>query len=306
METDRLEMEERNARFVLACRGRNLDCRPGAAVVMGILNVTPDSFSDGGAYPTLDAALRRTEAMLTEGARVIDVGGESTRPRGNVYGEGAGVVTEDEESKRVAPVVEAIAARYPEALISVDTYKPSVARRALEAGAHMINDITGLRLYPETAQVAARYGAPLILMHSLGRPGQLPHSHTYDDVVSEVKTSLADSVRRARAAGVRGIAIDPGFGFGKTAQENLKLIHGIGELLALGHPIVIGVSRKSTIGAALGSAERPAPVDERLFGSLGATAVAVLRGAGIVRTHDVRPTVDMLRVIAAINGAAVG
>jgi dihydropteroate synthase len=289
-------------RFVLNCRGRLLDCRPGlptGAQVMGILNVTPDSFWDGGRYQTVDAALRRAEIMLEEGAAIIDVGGESTRPKGRIYGQGAEPVSIDEERRRVLPVIEALAQRFPEALISVDTYKPQVAQEALEAGAHIINDQTGLRLYPEMAEVAARYGAPLVLMHAVGRPGELPHEVTYTDVVAEVRASLAASVARAQAAGVVHLVLDPGFGFGKTAAENLRLVNNLDALLALGYPVLVGISRKSTIGQVLGTPEQPVPPEGRLYGTLGVTAVAVLRGATLVRTHDVRPTVEMLRLLAA-------
>ena len=267
---------------------------------MGILNVTPDSFSDGGSYLTLDAALRRVEDILTEGGVVVDVGGESSRPRGSVYGEGAEAVAEDVELRRVLPIVKAIADRFPEALISIDTYKPGVARAVLAAGAHIINDVTGLRYTTETAEIAAEYGAPLIVMHSLGKPGMTPETHEYDDVVRDVRSSLEASVERARTAGVRGVVVDPGFGFGKSPQENLTLIREVQALLELGRPVLIGVSRKSTIGTVLGSPDAPVPVQARLFGSLGATAVAVLGGASIVRTHDVRPTVEMVRSIGAV------
>ncbi len=289
-------------RFILDCRGRALDCRPGrGAHVMGILNVTPDSFSDGGRYLSVDDALRRTEAMLDEGAALIDVGGESSRPRGVAYSAGADAVPAQEERRRVLPIVEAITRRFPEALISVDTYKPEVARAALEAGAHLVNDITGLRYYPEMANVVAEAGAPLVVMHALGRPGQMPHEHRYTDVVDEVRASLRQSVQVAEAAGVRHIITDPGFGVGKTPAENLRLIDRVDTLVGLGRPVLVGLSRKSTIGVVLGRPDAPAPVEVRLFGTLGATAVAVLRGATLVRTHDVRPTVEMLRVLAATS-----
>ena len=295
-----------DARFVLDCRGQRLDLRPGAgpAKVMGILNVTPDSFSDGGQFLEKGDALRRVEAMLAEGADVIDVGGESSRPAGSVYGEGAAAVGEEEEKRRVLPVVEAVTARFPEAILSVDTYKPGVARGALEAGAHLINDITGLRLHPETAEVCAAFGAPLILMHSLGRPGALEHADNYPGgVVQGVTRSLAESVQTTEAAGVRQVVVDPGFGFGKTPADNLRLLAASGELLrALERPVLVGISRKSTIGAVLGDGDdqqEPVPVGERLFGTLGATAAAVARGATLVRTHDVRSTVEMLRLLSA-------
>ncbi len=294
-------------RFVLDCCGRRLDCRPGqpmGAHVMGILNVTPDSFSDGGAFLKKDDALRRAEQMLEEGTAIIDIGGEPTRPRGAVYGEGPARAAADEERRRVLPVVEAVARRFPEALLSVDTYKPSVAEAALEAGAHLVNDITGLRLHPEMAAVCARHGAPLVVMHSVGRPGELTHAQPFGDVVAEVKAALAEAVHVAAGAGVRHVAVDPGFGFGKSVHENLRLVGEVDALLEIGRPVLVGLSRKSTIGTVLATAEAPAPVGERLYGTLGATAVAVLRGATLVRTHDVRPTVECLRVLAATCAAA--
>jgi dihydropteroate synthase len=290
--------------FLLDCRGRLLDVRPGQAHVMGILNATPDSFSDGGRHLDRDDALRRTEAMLDEGAALIDVGGESTRPRGSVYGEGAAVVDADEEKRRVLPIIAAIAERFPEAIVSVDTYKGEVAEAALEAGAHVVNDISGARDGDGTARAAARFGAPLVVMHALGRPGALPHHHTYGDVVEDVKASLAASTQTAEAAGVRHVIVDPGFGFGKSATENLRLMGRVDAFLTLGRPVLVGISRKSTIGAVLGSAEAPTVVGDRLFGTLGATAVAVLRGASIVRTHDVRATAEMLTVLTATVEAA--
>ena len=290
--------------FVLDCRGRSLDCRPGAeggVHLMGVLNVTPDSFSDGGRYLNVEDALRRAEEMLREGAAVIDVGGESSRPSGSVYGEGADAVAVREERERVVPVVEGIARRLPEALISVDTYKPDVDRAVLDAGAHLINDVTGLRYHPETARAAAQAGAPLVLMHSLGRPGEMPQEHHYSDVVQEVKEGLEDSLQVAAEAGVRHVVTDPGFGFGKTAAENLKLLNNIGTFLELDYPVLVGISRKSTIGAVLGSVDEPVPIAQRLYGTLGATAVAVLRGATLVRTHDVAATAEMLRVMNAVT-----
>ncbi|GIV61435.1 MAG: dihydropteroate synthase [Rhodothermaceae bacterium] len=291
--------------FVLDCRGLRLDCRPGlpqGAHVMGILNVTPDSFSDGGRYMDVEAAVRRAVEMVAEGAAIIDVGGASSRPRGAVYGEGARPLTPEEETERVVPVIAALRERLPGVILSVDTYQPAVARAALEAGAHLVNDITGLRYDPEMARVAAAFGAPIVVMHSIGRPGAMPHARAYDDVVADVTAALRASVARAEAAGVRHVVTDPGFGFGKTPVENLRLLAATDRLLALGRPVLVGVSRKSTIGVVLGTKDAPAPVMERLYGTLGATAVAVLRGATLVRTHDVRPTVEMLRGLAAAAG----
>lgn len=259
---------------------------------MGILNVTPDSFSDGGQFTAVEDAVSRAAEMLSEGASIIDVGGESTRP-------GAEPLSVEDERDRVVPVIEALSKRFPDARLSIDTYKPEVARAALAAGAHMINDVTGLRLHPEMAQAAADWNAPLILMHSRGEPGDLTRPRDYDDVTAEVRDTLARSIETAREAGVQQIVVDPGFGFGKSNEENLRLINEIDELLTLNHPVLVGISRKSTIGATLGSPNDPVPIDERLYGSLGVTAVAVLRGATIVRTHDVTPTLELLKVIGS-------
>jgi dihydropteroate synthase len=259
---------------------------------MGILNATPDSFSDGGQFLAVEDAVSRAAEMLSAGASIIDVGGESTRP-------GADPVPADRERDRVVPVIEALCDRFPEALISIDTYKPEVARAALEAGAHIVNDVTGLRHHPEMAEVAADAGAPLIIMHSVGEPGNLTSPREYADVTAEVRDALAQSIETAEEAGVDSIVVDPGFGFGKSHTENLRLINDVDELLTLDRPVLIGVSRKSTIGATLGTEDAPAPVEDRLFGSLGATAVGVMRGATLVRTHDVTATMDFLTVLDA-------
>ncbi|MFP4227617.1 MAG: dihydropteroate synthase [Salinivenus sp.] len=282
-------------RFVLHCRGQRLDCRPGSptvggAHVMGILNVTPDSFSDGGQYVAVEDAVSRAAEMLNAGAAIIDVGGESTRP-------GADPVSLAEERDRVVPAIQAITDAFPEAIVSIDTYKPEVARAALEAGAHLVNDVTGLRHFPETAEVAAAHDAPLILMHSAGEPGDLTSPRSYEDVTAEVRDELAHAIQTATAAGVDHVAVDPGFGFGKSTPENFRLLNEVDELLTLDRPVLIGVSRKSSIGEVLGSAEAPAPVDQRLHGSLGATAAGVMRGATLVRAHDVAATVEMLSVL---------
>ncbi len=282
-------------RFLLGGQNHSLDCRPGSpeaggAHVMGILNVTPDSFSDGGQYVAVEEAVSRAGEMLSEGASIVDIGGESTRP-------GADPVALEEERDRVVPVIEAITDQFPEAFLSIDTYKPEVARAALAAGAHIVNDVTGLRRRPEMAEVAADWNAPLILMHSKGEPGNLTRPHAYSDLVAEVRDTLAQAIRTAEEAGVEHLVVDPGFGFGKSHPDNLRLINAVDQLLTLDRPVLVGVSRKSTIGATLGLPDNPAPVDERLYGSLGATAVAVMRGATIVRTHDVAPTVEMLEVL---------
>lgn len=266
---------------------------------MGILNVTPDSFSDGGDFLDPSRAAMRAEEMIDEGAVIIDVGGASTRPRGSVYGEGASVVSEEQEIGRIVPVIETIARQFPNIWISVDTFSPDVAQKALEAGANIINDITGLRGNPTLADIAAGSSAPMILMHSVGLPGEMPHTNEYEDVVVEVKRSLSESISVAEARGVTQIIVDPGFGFGKTVQDNLRLINSLDLLCELGRPVMVGISRKSTIGAMLAYRDEPVAIEERLSGTLGATAVAVLRGASIIRTHDVRETADMLKLMSA-------
>ena len=297
----------------LDCRGRMLDCRPisagGTGHVVGVLNVTPDSFSDGGLYRSVQAALDRAAAMAAEGASVIDVGGESTRPRGAAYGAGAAAVSSAEETDRVVPVVEAIARALPHVLISVDTYKGDVARAALRAGAHLVNDVRGLRDGTATARAAADFNAPLVVMHSAGAPGAMPHENGGTlggprGIVEAVGRSLEAAVAAAEAAGVRHVVVDAGFGFGKTPAENLRLVGQTAGLVErLGRPVMIGVSRKHTVGVVLGSAGAPAPVGERLVGGLALAAIAVLAGASLVRTHDVRATAELLRTLAAVAEA---
>jgi dihydropteroate synthase len=241
--------------------------------------------------------------MVSDGALLIDVGGESTRPSGTVYGRGASVVDAAEERARVVPVIRRIRTELPDSIVSVDTYKAGVAAAALDAGAHVVNDVTGLRFSDQLARLAAASGAALIVMHSAGKPGQMTQEHHYKDLISEVRTSLANSAAAAHAAGVKSVVVDPGFGFGKTVSENLRLVRRLPDFTQLGLPVLIGVSRKSSIGAVLGGESSPSPVGERLFGSLGATAIAALNGVSIVRTHDVAPTVQMIRVLNGIASA---
>ncbi|MBL7976856.1 MAG: dihydropteroate synthase [Bacteroidetes Order II. Incertae sedis bacterium] len=271
--------------------------------VVGILNVTPDSFSDGGRYQEVSAALFRVEQMLTEGAAIIDIGAASSRPKGIVYGKGALLITSEEEKRRLLPVVEAIVLRFPEAVLSIDTFRSDVASAAMEVGADILNDITALRFDPEMASVAARYEAPLILMHSVGLPGEMPHAGETPHVVEDVCSALGLAIVQARKAGVTEIITDPGFGFGKSHSENLALIKGIPSLLALGTPVMVGVSRKSTIGALLNPGGPPLSPEKRLFGTLGVTAVAVYQGARLVRTHDVGETVQFIELMYATRSA---
>jgi len=264
------------------------------ALVMGILNVTPDSFSDGGKFADPALAVDRALALIEEGADLIDVGGESTRP-------GSAPVPVEEEIARVRPVLEKLvpAARVP---ISIDTRKTEVARVALDLGAAILNDVSGLRADPagggghERAQLAAQHGAGLILMHMQGEPATMQKDPRYDDVVSEVKGFLFDAARRANEAGVprEAIALDPGVGFGKAWEHSMALLRGVGDLAAAGYPVLIGVSRKSFF------AKFGLELEDRLEAGLAAASICVLRGARIVRTHDVRATARALRVVEAL------
>jgi dihydropteroate synthase len=273
----------------LPCGSRFLDLSPPQ--VMGILNVTPDSFSDGGRYGQRDAALRHAESMVLAGATLIDVGGESTRP-------GALRVSPAEELERVAPVVEAIAAEL-DVIISVDTSTPAVIRESARLGAGLINDVRSLRR-DGALEAAADSGLPVCLMHMRGEPGTMQQSPEYADVLSEVRDFLAQRIAVCAAAGIAAerIILDPGFGFAKALEHNLSLFKRLESLLDLGRPLLVGVSRKSMIGGVLGH-----EVGERLFGSLALAALAVTKGAHILRVHDVAETVDVVRMIAAVEAA---
>lgn len=273
----------------LSCGSRVLDfSRPH---VMGILNVTPDSFSDGGQHVGVDAALRHAEAMVTAGATLVDVGGESTRP-------GARVVSPLEELERVAPVVEAIA-RELDVVISVDTSTPAVIRETARLGAGLINDVRSLTR-DGALDAAADTGLPVCLMHMRGEPADMQNDPRYEDVTAEVLSFLRGRMDACVAAGIRAerIVLDPGFGFAKTLSHNLSLFKHMERLHVLGRPLLVGVSRKSMIGQAL---ERD--VGQRLYGGLGLAALAVVQGAKILRVHDVAETVDVVRMIAAVQAA---
>ena len=250
---------------------------------MGVLNVTPDSFSDGGEWFDRDAAVARGMEMAAEGADVVDVGGESTRP-------GARPVPETEELERVVPVVRALA---PHVRVSVDTSKEVVARAAVEAGATLVNDVSA-----SLERVAAETGAGWVAMHMRGTPADMQADPCYDDVVAEVEAFLAGRVRAGRAAGVREIWVDPGIGFGKTAEHNLALLGALDRLAALGCPVLVGVSRKSFLGRIGGGPEGPLDVHDRLEPSLAAAVWAMDHGAAMVRVHDVEPTVQAARLLA--------
>ena len=287
------------------CGGTVLACGEGdRALIMGILNVTPDSFSDGGLYVDADAAVERAGEMIAEKADIIDVGGESTRPAGSVYGAGASALSVGEELKRVIPVIEAISSAFPDVVISIDTYKSEVAREAAAAGARMINDITAFRGDPVMPEVVADLDLPVVVMHSVGLPGEMPHTRPHTDVVEEVKSALADAVEIAESHGISDVVVDPGFGFGKSVADNLRLISELSRFKELGKPILVGVSRKSSVGVALEPGADPRPVTGRLFGSLATTTVALMNGASIVRTHDVASAVDTAVMVHALRHAS--
>jgi dihydropteroate synthase len=268
------------------CRGRTIDLtRP---VVMGVLNVTPDSFSDGGRYAEFTPALERAVRIAAEGALILDIGGESTRP-------GALAVDEEIELARVIPLIEAIAGRLDIA-ISIDTSKPGVMAAALDAGACIVNDIRALSV-PGARAVAAQHQAGVCLMHMQGNPRTMQLRPHYNDVTEEVSAFFRAQIEACLAEGIRAdaIAIDPGVGFGKTLEHSLTLLRDLPRLGSLGFPMLVGVSRKSVIGRILGK-----DMHERLYGALGLAALAVRDGARIIRTHDVAATCDALRCVSAV------
>jgi len=273
-------------------------------LVMGVLNVTPDSFSDGGHFNSVDAALAHAEQMIAEGADIIDIGGESTRPGG------AAIVTAEEEIERVVPVIKQLAARTP-VPISIDTTKAEVARAALDAGATIVNDISALRFDFLIADEAAKFGAGLVLMHSRGTPATMHRLPPVADIILEVTGSLRASISMAERRGVKreSIVIDPGIGFGKSQVQNIELIAKLDQIIAAfpDFPLLIGTSRKSFIGRILADADgNPAPVEERLHGTMASTTAAVMKGANIVRVHDVKAAVQTVRVADPINQANSG
>lgn len=276
-------------RRTLNCKGRLLSLeRP---VVMGILNTSPDSFYDGGRYQSLDAALRQTEQMLSEGAAIIDVGGMSSRP-------GAAQISIQEELRRVLPVIEAIAGRFPEAFISIDTVHAQTAREAVAAGACIVNDISAGRLTEGMYETVAELGVPYILMHMQGRPETMQQQAQYDDVVQEVLDFLIAEVGRLQAAGVKDILLDPGFGFGKTIEHNFQLLQNLHVLGILPYPVLVGISRKSMIYRSLGI-----PPEEALNGTTALHIVALQQGALVLRVHDVAEAVQVVRLWEQLQSA---
>jgi len=287
-------------------------------LVMGVINVTPDSFSDGGRYFEPAAAVAHALHLLDEGADILDIGGESTRP-GAAVAPASEIkeqsapkrrtpVSVQEELRRVLPVIGEVKRVSPECIISVDTYKAEVARAASAAGAEIVNDVSAFRWDPAMAGTVAELGCGAVLMHMRGRPEEWRNLPAPDDVVALVGTELAEWAAAAVRAGVarQRIALDPGFGFGKNFEQNYPLLARLGELHQLGFPLVVGTSRKSFIGRALRRDGRDAPVEERAFGTLASETVAMLKGAHIIRTHDVKACVDAARIADALLKAGCG
>jgi dihydropteroate synthase len=259
--------------------------------IMGILNVTPDSFSDGSLYFNKSAAIKRATQMVEEGADIIDIGGESTRP-------GSEPVTIEEELRRTIPVIEALA-KEVKVPISIDTYKSEVAKRALDAGVSMVNDISGLRFDPEMPDVLSEYNVPVVIMHIKGRPKDMQQNPVYEALIPEIMDYMREGIKIARQSGISGdkIIIDPGIGFGKTFDHNLEIIKHLREFTLLEKPILIGPSRKAFIGKILGDV----PPAERLEGTAAAVAISIINGANIIRVHDVREMVRVAKIVDAIK-----
>ncbi|HEY5334468.1 MAG TPA: dihydropteroate synthase [Mycobacteriales bacterium] len=267
----------------------------GRCRIMGVLNVTPDSFSDGGAFLAPDAAVAHGVDMIAAGADIVDVGGESTRP-------GAQRVDADEERRRVLPVVRALAQLAP---VSIDTQHATVAEACLDAGAVLVNDVSGGRADPAMLPLLAATGAPVVLMHSRGDSADMKATAHYEDVVIEVRDELARRLEAALSAGVEAdaVVLDPGIGFHKIGAQNWQVLAGLDVLQGLGRPLLVGTSRKTFLGTLLGSGDGPRPVDDRAAASLAAATLSARAGAWGVRVHDVRPTADALRVVEAWDTA---
>jgi dihydropteroate synthase len=270
--------------------GRTLTFDSRRTLIMGILNVTPDSFFDGGRFLDPARAVERSLEMVEQGADIIDIGGESTRP-------GAEAVPEEEELRRVLPVIERLAGRV-ETPLSIDTSKPAVARKCLALGASLINDVTGLR-DPEMIAAALDYHAGIVIMHMRGTPQTMQQQTHYQDVVAEVKQYLTAKAETARSAGLRPIILDPGIGFAKTAAQSFEILRRLEEFRDLGYPVLVGPSRKSFLGSLPGAA----PPEQRLEAGLAAVTIAALKGASIVRVHDVKECRRALDVVEAVRAA---
>lgn len=278
-------------------------------LVMGVVNITPDSFSDGGNFLDRDAAVRRALELLEQGADVLDLGAESTRPGAMVGVGDAARVSAEEEQRRLVPVIEGILKARPDAVISADTYKSATAKAAIGVGAEIVNDVSGFTWDAEMARVCAEAGCGVVLMHTRGRPDEWRGQGKLgaDDLIELVRAGLAESLRSAEQAGVaaEAIVLDPGYGFGKKFDENYALLARQAELLALGRPLLAGVSRKSFLGHTLAElfGGKQAPVEARETASIAALVTAILHGASLVRAHDVRPAVEAARIADAVLAA---
>ncbi|WP_455365803.1 dihydropteroate synthase [Kaarinaea lacus] len=272
----------------LRCADKTLDL--SSPCVMGILNVTPDSFSDGGHFFSVDSAVNQASSMISAGAAIIDIGGESTRP-------GAQAVSMDEERRRVLPVIKRIHEAFPDIIISIDTSKPEIMAEAISAGARLVNDVNALR-QSGAIDVIASSNVAVCLMHMQGQPRTMQKNPQYDDVVAEVKDFLQRRIDACVAAGIERdrIIIDPGFGFGKSLEHNLRLIKNLQIFQKMGVTLLVGVSRKSMIGAILDK-----PADERLIGSISLATLSLWLGADILRVHDVAPTIEALKIVNAVH-----
>ncbi|MBZ5524378.1 MAG: dihydropteroate synthase [Acidobacteriia bacterium] len=287
-------MEKPRAIYQWQLRSRNLELGR-RTLVMGILNITPDSFSDGGRFLSRDHAVGHALQMLEEGADILDIGGESTRPGAKVVETG---ISAEEELCRIMPVIEDALRERPDTVISADTYKAGVARAALNAGVEIVNDVSGLRWDAEMAKTLAQRKCGVILMHTRGRPEEWRDLPPSPDIVAEVKDGLRELTVNAVQAGIgkERIMIDPGFGFGKKFEQNYPLLAGLDELAELGFPLLAGVSRKSFIGRTLARDGKDAPPEMRTYGTLAAVTMSVLKGAHLVRVHDVRQAVEAVKV----------
>lgn len=258
---------------------------------MGILNTTPDSFSDGGKFNSLDRALQQVDRMVGLGAAIIDVGGESTRP-------GADPVSEEEELARVMPVLERAVPQFPETIFSIDTTKYRVAREALSAGVAIVNDVSGLQKEPRLADLCAEYGAGYILMHAKGTPKTMQQDPSYADVLEEIAAFFEKRAALATGKGVESIILDPGIGFGKTLEHNLAIVANLDRFAEMGYPVMVGASRKSMLGKLLNGRG----VDDRLAGTIAVHYHAMMKGANIIRVHDVKEAYDSVLVYNALAG----
>lgn len=280
----------RSERLIL--KGQTLSV--STPIVMGILNLTPDSFSDGGKFNNIEKAIAQCESMITDGAKIIDVGGESTRP-------GAESVSETEELNRVIPVLKELVSAFPKTFFSIDTTKYEVAKQALKVGTHILNDVSGLQNEARFVDLCEEFDAGLIIMHSKGEPKTMQQAPVYNDVIQELKTFFFHQLQLTTNRLLDRIILDPGFGFGKTHEHNVQIAHHLRELTRFGVPVLVGASRKATIGKILGDK----PVDERLIGTLAFHYDNLQKGAKILRVHDVKPAFESILVYNAISKQAL-